>query len=533
MINVSCNRMMKVVFLLPAVLLGFAPMAVSAESGRRPLFDSLAYSVSVQGSAASGSHTPLWLNANKYGLSSLERGNGYLRASLSRPLSADSARRWGVGYGVDLAGAVNYSSAFIVQQAYIEGRWLHGVLTIGSKQWPMELKNNELSSGSQTLGINARPVPQLRVALPSYWPVPFTNGWLGLKGHIAYGMTTDGNWQEGFTGRRSKYTSNTFFHSKAGYLKIGKAGKPVSLELGLEMAAQFGGTTYMPGAGGSIVAIENKHDFASFVNAFIPGGADVVETTYQNVEGNQLGSWVARLNFDYPSWSLGLYADHFFEDHSQMFLLDYDGYGTGDEWNVRKDRRYLLYSLKDMMLGAELRLKNCRWADAMVVEYLYSKYQSGPIYHDHNSNIPDHIGGRDDYYNHYIFSGWQHWGQVMGNPLYLSPAYNDDGAVEVKNNRMWALHLGVGGSPMPGFRYRLLATYQKGFGTYSKPYPDPRQSASFLLEAGYAFAEGNALHGWAFKAGVGADTGSLRGDNCGLQLTVVKSGVLNFSKRKK
>ena len=185
---------------------------------RRSLTDSMVYEVSVQVSATAGDNTPLWINANKHGLSSLENGNGYVRASLSRPLSVDSERRCGVGYGVDLVGAVNYNSAFIVQQAYVEGRWLHGVLTAGSKQWAAELKNNELSSGAQTLGINARPVPQLRLALPEYWSVPFTNGWLSLKGHIAYGMTTDGNWQEDFTSRRSKYTTNTFYHSKAGYI---------------------------------------------------------------------------------------------------------------------------------------------------------------------------------------------------------------------------------------------------------------------------------------------------------------------------
>lgn len=499
---------------------------------RRSLTDSMVYEVSVQVSATAGDNTPLWLNANKHGLSSLENGNGYVRASLSRPLSVDSERRWGVGYGVDLVGAVNYNSAFIVQQAYVEGRWLHGVLTAGSKQWAAELKNNELSSGAQTLGINARPVPQLRLALPEYWSVPFTNGWLSLKGHIAYGMTTDGNWQEDFTSRRSKYTTNTFYHSKAGYIKIGKNESHVSMELGLEMAAQFGGTSYIVGSDGTIVQVDNSNDFNSFVNAFVPGGADAVETTYQNSEGNQLGSWLARLNFEYPSWSLGLYADHFFEDHSQMFFLDYDGYGSGHEWNVRRDKRYLLYSLKDMMLGVELNLKHCSWTDALVVEYLYSKYQSGPIYHDHNSNIPDHIGGVDNYYNHYIFSGWQHWGQVMGNPLYLSPAYNSDGAIEVKNNRMWALHMGLSGSPVPGLCYRFLATYQKGFGTYSSPYLDPRESVSLLLEAGYSFAENHTLHGWNIKAGLGADIGSLRGDNYGLQLTIARNGVLNFSRKK-
>ena len=64
----------------------------------------------------------------------------------------------------------------------------------------MELKNNELSSGAQTLGKNARPVPQVRIALADYYTLPLTKGWLHLKGHIAYGKMTDDNWQHEFTG---------------------------------------------------------------------------------------------------------------------------------------------------------------------------------------------------------------------------------------------------------------------------------------------------------------------------------------------
>lgn len=521
----------KRVVTLPLLLLPSVLMA-DAGAGERSVFNSVEYSVSLQGTASAGDYTPLWLNANRHGLSSLDNGNGYLRAALVRPLAADSARKWGLGYGLDLVGAVNFNSAFIVQQAFVEARWLHGVLTVGSKEYPMELKNNRLSSGSQTLGVNARPVPQVRLALPDYWPVPLTRGWVSLKGHIAYGMTTDGNWQENFSGGKNKYTTNTFYHSKAGYLKIGPEGRHVSLELGLEMAAQFGGTSYIPTGDGQMRKVENKQDFSSFVNAFIPGGSDVVETTYQNSEGNQLGSWLARLNFDYAGWGISVYADHFFEDHSQMFLLDYDGYGSGNEWNAKKDNRYLLYSLKDMMLGAELRLKKCKWVDAVVLEYLYSKYQSGPIYHDHNSNIPDHIGGVDDYYNHYIYSGWQHWGQVIGNPLYLSPAYNADGAIEVKNNRTVAWHLGVGGAPADGLRYRVLASYQKGYGRYLEPYPDPEDNFSLLLEADYSFPESHKLAGWGVRGGFGIDAGTLRGNNYGLQLTVMRTGVLNFDKKK-
>ena len=64
-----------------------------------------------------------------------------------------------------------------MQQAFAELRWLHGALTIGSKERTMELKNNRLSSGAQTLGINARPVPQVRLSLPEYWRLPIAK-WL-------------------------------------------------------------------------------------------------------------------------------------------------------------------------------------------------------------------------------------------------------------------------------------------------------------------------------------------------------------------
>ena len=103
---------------------------------------------------------------------------------------------------------------------------------------------------------------------------------------------------------------------------------------------------------------------------------------YHNVEGNQLGSWVARVSYEADAWKLSVYSDHFFEDHSQMFLLDYDGYGEGDDYNKKVKQRYFLYDLKDIMLGGELNLKHGRWISDIVVEYLYTKYQSGPINHD-------------------------------------------------------------------------------------------------------------------------------------------------------
>ena len=456
------------VFRLFALLIALFPAVTHAqytwqETDREPskphLTSSLTYRIETQATLSKG-QTPLWLNANRYGLSSLDKTNGYVRAAVMRPLSADSARRWAIGYCADVAVPLHYTSNVVVQQAYVEARWLHGVITAGAKEWPLQLKNQTLSSGSQTLGINARPVPQVRIALPEYWQLPFGGGWLHLKGHIAYGMMTDDAWQHDFTHRQSKYADHILYHSKAGYLKIGNEYStfPLSVELGLEMATLFGGTPYRPSNDGTMQPIPTNHGLKSFWHAFFPGGQDATDGMYANNEGNIVGSWLMRVNYDSELWRFSLYADHFFEDHSQMFHINNNGYGSGNDWNKRVHRRYFLYDLKDIMLGGELELKYGRWLRHIVAEYIYTKYQSGPYNHDHTQNISDQIAGIDNYYNHGIYPGYQHWGQVMGNPLYRSPIYNTDRRLYIYNNRFVAWHLGIDGAPTSRLAYRALAT---------------------------------------------------------------------------
>lgn len=497
-----------------------------ADAGKLDIGRDIHYKVEAQSTAGNG-HNPLWLNANRYGLSSLDNKNGYLRAAVERPLNADSARRWGIGYGVDAAVAKNFTSDVVLQQAYVEARWLHGVLTVGAKQWPMEMKNQRLSTGSQTLGINARPIPQVRLAVERYWTVPLTKGWLQFKGHVAYGRLTDNGWQHDFTQQQSKYTDDALMCTRAGFLRLGKDDiYPLSVEAGLEMATMFGGKSYHPDNKGGMRVIKNRESLKSFWNAFFTGGADAPElgSVYQNEEGNVVGSWLFRVNYDKDTWALHVYADKFFDDISSMFQLDYDGYGTGEEWDKKKKTRFFLYDgLKDWMLGTELNLRQGTWLRNIVVEYLYTKYQSGPIYHDHTQGRSDHICGADDYYNHYIYPGFQHWGQVIGNPLYRSPLYNDNGKIEIQNNRFIAWHLGIDGQPLPRFGYRLLATWQKGWGRYTKPYLHTRENVSLLAEASYTFP-----HQWTVTAAYGLDSGKLLGHNYGFQLTITKNGIFNL-----
>ena len=471
-----------------------------------------------QMTTSSGDHTPLWLNANKYGLSSLETTNGYFRAALTHSMDNDSLKKFAFAYGADVAVTSHFTSRLVVQQAYAEARWLKGVLTIGAKQQPLELRDQQLSSGSQTIGVNARPIPSVRLSLPDYWTVPYTRGVVAIKGFIAYGRQTDDRWQEDFTGRASKYTDNTMIHTKAGYLRIGKEDKPFTAELGLEVGCQYGGTAHVFNNGNE-VTYQNQGGLKGMWQAFIPSGGDQGEGDYKNKGGNHVGSFLLRLNYDRPDYRIGLYADHFFEDISQMFFLDYDGYGKGENYNKWEDKHWFVYDCKDIMIGADLHLKKAHVVDAIVCEYVYSKHQSGPVYHDRTPSVSDHIAGIDNYYNHYIHTGWQHWGQVIGNPLYRSPLYNDNGEIKVADNRFVAWHIGFGGAPAKGLRYRILATWQQGLGTYENPFLAPAYNRSLLVEASYAPP---TLKGWMAKAALGVDHGEILGNNTGFQLTVAK-----------
>jgi len=484
----------------------------------------------------SNDKTPLWLNANKYGLSSLNQQNGYFRGALSIDQASTTEKNWGYGAGIDVViplgyktegYADSYTSHIILQQLYAHVNYKNIVLSVGARQQPLFLKYQGLSSGSQTLGINARPVPQFRLGLGDWWNIPGLNRWAAVMGHISYGIMTDGNWEEAFAKNSIyKYNKWTRYHEKAGYLRIGKTEKfPLTFIFGLEMAAQFGGDLYQwYGTDQTNYSqtdkVALKSNLKSYWNAFLPGGADTDETEFQNAEGNQLGSWILRFDWTTPQYTIGLYADHFFEDHSAMFLLDYDGYGDGDLYNSKEDFKFLFYPLKDILIGLDVKFSTFKYIKGAIVEFLNTKYQSGPIYHDHNKGNSDHIGGNDNYYNHSTLSGWQHWGQVMGNPLYLSPQYNSNGYIGTLNNRFSAWHFGLEGNVVPNLDYRVLYTWQNDVGTYFYPYSHAYDNTSILLELSYQMPQHSAFSPLKIKASYGADFGQVRGNNSGLQFTI-------------
>lgn len=447
-----------------------------------------------------GEHTPFWLTANRQGLSSIEKNNGYIRAGVFRAMEED--KRFSYAFGIDLAGAYRFTSAFIIQQLYADIKYRCLRLSVGSKERFSAFNNPLLSSGGLTFSGNARPIPQVRISIPEYTLVPGTKGWLAFKAHLAYGMFTDDHWQRDFIqSPNQKHTKQVLYHSKDLYVRIGNREKfPLLLEGGLEMAAQFGGQSI---TGDKV--IDMPSGFKDFFKVLIPeGGSDDTPATEQsNIYGNHLGSWNFSLTWFAPgNWVVRPYYEHYFEDHSQMF---------GE------------YGWKDGLVGVELTMPENPFISSFVYEYLGMKDQSGAVYWDHTPEVPEQVSATDDYYNHYIYTGWQHWGQAIGNPLIMSPIYNTDGSIQFKSNRVKAHHFGIMGQPHEDWKYRLLISFSRNWGTYSVPFYEIEKSGNAMIEVTY---QPHQWAGWEFSLAGAIDRGELLGRSAGGMLTIKKRGII-------
>ena len=92
----------------------------------------LTYRAEAAVTVSDGDYAPLWLTANRYGMTSNESKNAYLRAGIAwnKTLKHD----WRIAAGLDLAGGKNLTSNFWIQQAYADISWKKLTLSLGSKE---------------------------------------------------------------------------------------------------------------------------------------------------------------------------------------------------------------------------------------------------------------------------------------------------------------------------------------------------------------------------------------------------------------
>ncbi|MGW8122602.1 capsule assembly Wzi family protein [Roseivirga echinicomitans] len=306
-----------------------------------------------------------------------------------------------------------------------------------------------LSSGSLAMSENALPMPMLEISLNKYKSVPFTHGYLKLKGSLSQ------RWME-----KDRYISRALLHGKSFYAMIDLddlIGFQVSS--GMVHFAQYGGVSPQGDRQPS-----NLNDYFKVFTGRGIHNPDGTTAGEGNAIGNHLGLTEIIFKKKLGEHILTLNYQKPFEDNGSIQLISFKDFLIGLEWDLSQ-RQSLVNKL--------------------YVEVVTTKWQSGRGLPDatdaiktEEDNRNNKFGERDDIYNNYLYrTGWTYHGQVIGTPLILTHKYTlnfltpyPDYETAIANNRLSALHLGIEGRFSSKITYKGLFTYTKNFGTYAGIY---------------------------------------------------------------
>lgn len=295
-----------------------------------------------------------------------------------------------------------------------------------------------LSSGSLFLSQNAVPLPQVVLGSRDLSIAPLRE-YAGLIGHFSLGYLG-----------HSSVTFDRLFHHKSAGIRIGPRNT-TCFTASLNHSVIFGG------------ALRSGIDIPTELWNVITAKGSEENTVLSGETANRIGSHIGVYHFSLKQrvkhWYVQLYYQYMFEDNSgrRGFRENLDGL-YGIKFRNRKRRPFI---------------------KQITYELIHTTYQSG-------EGLPDtsvagavqngvRLGGRDDYYNNYLYrDGYTYKGLVLGNPLLLTynrtlqfwDSYNNYG-VQIVNNRLLAHHMAMTGFLGEKWRYDLMLTLCKNYGTYT------------------------------------------------------------------
>ncbi len=434
----------------------------------------------ITGIASQGRHAPFWLLSNREGRFLPEQHTAAIDLALRS--SPDTTRNLRFGYELELFGRLSDSSTVHFHQAYAFVQWKE-LLQLRAGRWSNIIGSREptLSTGSIIWSGNARPMTKLEIRTPGYIDVPYTRGYLEVKGRMAHG------WFE-----QDRYVEGVWMHHKNICFRL---GGPLSVNL------TYGFNHYAQWAGQSPRFDEPfPSDLKAFYRIFFNRAGDEDDPSTPsgwaiNKFGNTLGSRNYGIDISMEGLETGVYMQDVFEDRSGLSRKNFP----------------------DGLWGAYLRFAGeNRLLQAVVYEFLHTKDQSGPTHDDEEGNV---VGGNDNYFNHgHYQSGWTLYGFTIGTPLLTSPIFNAPPLHRLVNNRVLAHHIGLEGRLGSQTGYRGLFTYSRNYGRHSVPFDEPIDQLSMMLELTRTISRHNLEAGIT----IAADAGRMYGDNLGLMVSLRK-----------
>ena len=258
--------------------------------------DTIKYDIGFTGVASTGKYAPFWLQSNRYGLIS------------SSPISADIVVGFSKDYGnktrlfdygfkanLLLQTSANSTNTYF-HEYYVKARFSVFDFILGAREENLGNQDSSLSCGGFLFSRNARPMPKLTIGIEHFTAIPFTQGYLEIKGAISHGWYTD-----------NIYVKNLWLHHKYIYGRIG--GKlPVHFQYGFDHVAQWGGI--VPGFGQQPTGLKD------FIDVFFAhaGGSDATTNDQFNALGNHIASQSMKLDIDISDFRIAAYWQKISED---------------------------------------------------------------------------------------------------------------------------------------------------------------------------------------------------------------------------
>ena len=439
-----------------------------------------------------GNSTAFWGVSNQYGTISVNPNSAMLRTGLF--MQYDTTKHKGIDYaaGLDILNRFDGKYNLFFQQYFLKLK--AGIFTLqgGRIEELFGNQDSTLSSGGLLWSGNAPPMPKITVGILQYTNVPYTHGYLEIKGAISHGWFGS-----------DSHVKGEWLHHK--YIELRAGGDlPVKINFGFHHFVQWGG-----------VSPEYGRLPSSFKDFWIVFRAKQVDTTgipqgnvgqmseFSNRIGNHLGCRDFGIDVNLHRLDVGAYFQSYFEDASSL------------RW----------HNLPDGLYGLYVKPKNGTWLKKVVIEYVATtnqcfSYRSHTIY-----------PGSDDLFNNGVYlSGWTKNDFTIGSPFITSPVLlrktdipMDIGFDYLRNNKVQALHLGLEGN-LKAVEYRVKLSYFKSYGTYNVPIPKSSTLNTYVELKKYF----QLLGGIEVSSIIASDFGDLFKNKSSFLLTIKKNGILHL-----
>ncbi len=525
----------------------------TAIAGKAQL-DSIHYYGQVYYAGASNNLLPHWISSNRYGIFDYTNKNdGLLLMGVAMPVKIGS--KFKLDTRVDVLLKPETSQSYL-HQIFVNAHYGKLQMKIGKEAYTLTDYNEKLSSGSFFYSNNARPMPKIGIGFYQYTTVPFTKGYLEFKAIFNVGKLDDNRGPDG--------VDEPLFHEKFLYLRTAKL--LVNPHIGLNHNSIFGGTK----PDGTKIPIDILATIFARPSSKLGGGEEI------NVAGAHFGLYDFGLDWDLWGAHFQFYLQKPFEDGSGERLINNrdEIFGLNVQRNGKQMITGFLYELVDtkfqsgagipdpIVNGKLVKLSEIDNLDQFMLEN-FDTITSGITpkqvgqYLTQNLNFGHQYGGRDDYYNNYLYPrGLSYYQYSIGTPLFLTrdrvKTFNPDlNAVYDEyfvSNRVVAHHFGIEGWIRDNLHYRGLITYTNNFGTYSGlnkgrynwASMDPNTDYQYYFKDGlkeiYSLIEINytpvKLNGWEFIGALAYDFGEMYND-FGIMLSLKYSNELTLRKKEK